>query len=112
METKPPPPPFTSETAAQKARMAEDAWNTRDPDRVVLVYTEDRRWRVHQPADQAHTHSGEQRWCRREQSCLRNDSCDVETNAPIPWHGPLVASTDAKVSWIPSSNSFASTLQV
>ena len=32
METKPPLPPFTAETAAQKARMAEDAWNTRDPD--------------------------------------------------------------------------------
>ena len=45
METKPPLPPFTSETAAQKVRMAEDAWNTRDPDKVVLVYTEDTRWR-------------------------------------------------------------------
>lgn len=45
METKPPLPPFTQETAAQKVRMAEDAWNTRDPDRVVLVYTEDTRWR-------------------------------------------------------------------
>lgn len=45
METKPPLPPFTLETAAQKVRMAEDAWNTRDPDRVVLVYTEDTRWR-------------------------------------------------------------------
>lgn len=33
------------ETAAQKVRLAEDAWNTRDPDRVVLVYTEDTRWR-------------------------------------------------------------------
>ena len=45
METRPPLPPFTSETATQKVRMAEDAWNTRDPDRVVLVYTEDTRWR-------------------------------------------------------------------
>ena len=45
MESKPPVPPFTPETAAQKVRMAEDAWNTRDPDRVVLVYTEDTRWR-------------------------------------------------------------------
>ena len=45
METKPPLPPFTTETAAQKVRMAEDAWNTRDPDKVVLVYTEDTRWR-------------------------------------------------------------------
>jgi nuclear transport factor 2 (NTF2) superfamily protein len=45
METKPPLPPFTVETARVKVRMAEDAWNTRDPDRVVLVYTEDTRWR-------------------------------------------------------------------
>ena len=40
-----PLPPFTAETAAQKARMAEDAWNSRDPERVALAYTEDSRWR-------------------------------------------------------------------
>ncbi|MGB9128884.1 MAG: nuclear transport factor 2 family protein [Thiobacillus sp.] len=45
METKPPLPPFTHETATQKVRMAEDAWNTRDPERVALVYTEDTHWR-------------------------------------------------------------------
>jgi nuclear transport factor 2 (NTF2) superfamily protein len=45
METKLPLPPFTAETAAQKVRLAEDAGNSRDPDRVVLVYTEDTRWR-------------------------------------------------------------------
>ena len=45
MDFKPPLPPFTPETARQKVRMAEDAWNSRDPDRVVLVYTEDTRWR-------------------------------------------------------------------
>ncbi|PHM19003.1 MAG: hypothetical protein CK604_14650 [Curvibacter sp. PD_MW3] len=45
METKPPLPPFTLETAAQKVRLAEDAWNSRDPARVVQVYTEDTRWR-------------------------------------------------------------------
>ncbi|WP_310448281.1 nuclear transport factor 2 family protein [Thiobacillus sp.] len=45
METKLPLPPFTEETARQKVRMAEDAWNTRDPARVVLVYTDDTRWR-------------------------------------------------------------------
>jgi len=45
METKPPLPPFTLESGTQKVRMAEDAWNSRDPDRVVLVYTEDTRWR-------------------------------------------------------------------
>ena len=42
---KPPLPPFTAETAAAKVRLAEDAWNSRDPDRVVQVYTEDTRWR-------------------------------------------------------------------
>ncbi len=45
METKPPLPPFTEDTARQKVRMAEDAWNSRDPARVVQVYTEDTRWR-------------------------------------------------------------------
>lgn len=44
-ELKPPLPPFTEETAIQKIRMAEDAWNSRDPDKIVLVYTEDTRWR-------------------------------------------------------------------
>ena len=45
METKPPLPPFDEDSARQKVRMAEDAWNTRDPDRVVQVYTLDTRWR-------------------------------------------------------------------
>src|SRR5260221_13343349 len=43
--SRPPLPPFTAETAAQKARQAEDAWNTRDPARVALAYTSDSRWR-------------------------------------------------------------------
>lgn len=44
-EPRPPFPPFTRETAAQKVRMAEDAWNNRDPQRVALAYTVDSRWR-------------------------------------------------------------------
>lgn len=44
-ETRPPVPPFTQETAIQKVRQAEDGWNSRDPDRVSLVYTTDSRWR-------------------------------------------------------------------
>jgi nuclear transport factor 2 (NTF2) superfamily protein len=44
-ESRPPFPPFTAETAAQKARGAENAWNTRDPARVALAYTPDSRWR-------------------------------------------------------------------
>lgn len=43
--SRPPLPPFTAETAAQKARMAEDAWNSREPARVALAYTEDSVWR-------------------------------------------------------------------
>ena len=42
---KPPVPPFTLETATQKVRMAEDAWNTRDPEKVSLAYTIDSIWR-------------------------------------------------------------------
>jgi uncharacterized protein len=42
---RPPFPPFTPETAAQKVRLAEDAWNTREPERVALAYTLDSAWR-------------------------------------------------------------------
>jgi uncharacterized protein len=45
METKPPLPPFTLETATLKVQAAENAWNTRDPERVALAYTEDSEWR-------------------------------------------------------------------
>ncbi len=45
MNARPPLPPFTAETAAQKVQAAENAWNLRDPDRVVLAYTEDTEWR-------------------------------------------------------------------
>src|ERR1700738_2181747 len=42
---RPPLPPFTRETAIQKVRLAEDAWNSRDPEKVALAYTIDSRWR-------------------------------------------------------------------
>ena len=42
---RPPLPPFTRETAIQKVRLAEDAWNSRDPEKVSLVYTVDSHWR-------------------------------------------------------------------
>jgi nuclear transport factor 2 (NTF2) superfamily protein len=45
MTPRPPLPPFTLETATQKVRLAEDGWNTRDPERVSLAYTIDSRWR-------------------------------------------------------------------
>lgn len=43
--SRPPLPPFSQETAIQKVRLAEDAWNSRDPARVALAYTPDSRWR-------------------------------------------------------------------
>ena len=43
--TRPPLPPFTRESAIQKARLAEDAWNTRDPEKVSFAYTTDSHWR-------------------------------------------------------------------
>jgi nuclear transport factor 2 (NTF2) superfamily protein len=45
LESKPPFPPFTLETARQKIQAAEDAWNSRDPDRVAIAYTENSEWR-------------------------------------------------------------------
>jgi len=45
IETRPPVPPFTAETAAQKVRAAEDGWNSRDPAKVAKAYTEDSQWR-------------------------------------------------------------------
>lgn len=45
MSARPPLPPFTAESAAEKVRLAEDAWNSCDPERVALAYTEDSRWR-------------------------------------------------------------------
>src|SRR5712671_4828091 len=43
--SRPPLPPFTRETATQKVRIAEDGWNSRDPEKVSLAYTPDSRWR-------------------------------------------------------------------
>ena len=45
MTQRPPLPPFTRETAIQKIRAAEDAWNSRDPERCAGAYTPDSRWR-------------------------------------------------------------------
>src|ERR687887_330167 len=44
-ETRPPVPPFTLESAQMKVRLAEDAWNNRDPEKVALAYTPDSKWR-------------------------------------------------------------------
>ena len=59
MSQKPPLPPFNPDSAATKVRMAEDAWNTRDPDRVVQVYNEDTVWRnrAEYPIGRAQVHA-------------------------------------------------------
>jgi nuclear transport factor 2 (NTF2) superfamily protein len=44
-QTRPPVPPFDEGTASQKVKAAQDGWNTRDPERVALAYTEDSKWR-------------------------------------------------------------------
>jgi len=44
-EVRPPVPPFNEETARQKVKAAQDGWNTRDPEKVSLAYTEDSQWR-------------------------------------------------------------------
>ncbi len=44
-ESRPPFPPFTEETAREKVKKAQDAWNTRDPEKVSLAYTPDSKWR-------------------------------------------------------------------
>lgn len=58
MDSRPPLPPFTESTATEKVRLAEDAWNSRDPDRVVGVYTPDTVWRnrVEFPAGRDEVH--------------------------------------------------------
>lgn len=45
MESRPPLPPFTQETAIRKVRLAEDGWNTRDAAKVAMAYTADTQWR-------------------------------------------------------------------
>ena len=45
LQDRPPIPPFSRDTAIQKVRMAEDGWNSRDPERVALAYTVDSQWR-------------------------------------------------------------------
>jgi nuclear transport factor 2 (NTF2) superfamily protein len=75
-ESRPPLPPFTLETARRKVLAAEAAWNTRDPDRVALAYTEDSEWRnrseflVGRVAIRAFLHA---KWVRELDYVLRKD---------------------------------------
>ncbi|WP_434635014.1 DUF1348 family protein [Chromobacterium sp. CV08] len=68
METRPPLPPFTRDTAIEKIRLAEDGWNSRDPARVALAYSLDTRWRnrVDFPQGRAEAQAMLERKWRRE----------------------------------------------
>ncbi|MFE9020889.1 nuclear transport factor 2 family protein [Streptomyces sp. NPDC007808] len=76
MTARPPLPPFTRESAAQKVQAAEDAWNTRDPHRVALAYSQDSVWRNR---DTFLTGRAEivafltAKWARERQYALRKD---------------------------------------
>jgi uncharacterized protein len=73
---RPPVPPFTEETARQKVQAAEDAWNTRDPERVAAAYTEDSRWRNRDEflAGRAEiVHFLRRKWARELDYALRKD---------------------------------------
>ena len=69
-EARPPLPPFPHATAAQKVRMAEDGWNSRDPQRVAMAYTADSRWRNRSEFPQGREQIGEflaHKWQREQQ---------------------------------------------
>ena len=94
MESRPPLPPFTPDTAKQKVRLAEDAWNTRDPDVVVRVYTEDTRWRnrAEFPVGRAEVRAFLQRkWARELEYRLMKElwACDgarLAVRFAYEWH--------------------------
>ncbi|MFE6412031.1 nuclear transport factor 2 family protein [Streptomyces sp. NPDC057837] len=83
MTERAPLPPFTRETAAQKVQAAEDAWNTRDPHRVALAYTEDSVWRNR---DRFVTGRAgivaflTEKWAREEEYALRKDLWSFDGN--------------------------------
>ena len=73
MESRPPLPPFDMDSARQKVRAAEDAWNTRQPEKVAGAYSEDSRWR-NRTERQTHGSCGRdhQRWQRDSGSEIRS----------------------------------------
>jgi uncharacterized protein len=76
-------PPFTAETALQKVRAAEDAWNSRDPDRVVLAYTEDSEWRNRDTFVRGREEIREfltKKWSRELDYCLRKELWSFHAN--------------------------------
>ncbi|BBW99363.1 DUF4440 domain-containing protein [Mycolicibacterium moriokaense] len=82
-ESRPPYPPFTAETAIQKVQAAEDAWNTRDPERVSLAYTVDSQWRnrdVHVVGRAQIVAFLTQKWQRELDYVLRKSLWDFHDN--------------------------------
>ena len=76
MTDRPPLPPFTAETAAQKVQAAEDAWNTRDPERVAAAYTPDSIWRNRHEFITGHAQIVEfltRKWARELDYALRKN---------------------------------------
>jgi hypothetical protein len=94
MTDRPPLPPFTPATAALKVRLAEDAWNSRDADRVVQVYTEDTRWRnrAEFPVGRAQVHAFlVRKWARELDYRLIKElwACDgarIAVRFAYEWH--------------------------
>ncbi|MFC9127910.1 nuclear transport factor 2 family protein [Streptomyces sp. NPDC057099] len=76
MTDRPPLPPFTRETAAQKVQAAEDAWNTRDPHKVALAYSQDSVWRNRDTFVTGRAEIAEfltRKWEREQEYALRKD---------------------------------------
>ena len=79
--SRPPLPPFTIESAAQKARMAEDAWNTRDPSRVALAYTMDSVWRNRSEFFQGRRRRGSLKALDPKRPIREADSCTAANSS-------------------------------
>jgi nuclear transport factor 2 (NTF2) superfamily protein len=94
MNTKPPLPPFTLDTARLKTRLAEDAWNSRDPARVVQVYTPDTRWRNRTEFPEGHEQVRallERKWARELEYRLikelwAHDGHRIAVRFAYEWH--------------------------
>lgn len=93
-ESRPPVPPFTLETAIQKIRLAEDGWNSRDPERVSLAYTPDSQWRNRSEFVQGRAQIVEflrQKWERELDYCLIKelwafDGNRISVRFAYEWH--------------------------
>src|SRR5207249_3631431 len=109
MNPRPPLPPFTEETARQKVQAAEDAWNTRDPERVALAYTEDTEWRNRSEFLHGRAQVVEflrRKWNKELDNCGRSATtaspCDSSTNGTtIPASG--IAPTATRIGSLTST---------